>query len=168
MQVHISKAYIGFVTLLWVVFCAGLFLDLPLWIKVLLFAPVMEFTFHEHVHAFVAWLHGIKIDSIILELDKMCCRLVPLPDTNPNKDKIYARIILSGGLFQSAIYSFEVTILLLSFISLNNIIPLFFAIVLILRFNYHDIFPKNCDIRRIVEYSIRCGKSQRLSPLTSK
>lgn len=168
MQIHCSKSYIAFVVSLWILFCIGLFLDMPLWIKISIFAPLMEFTFHEYIHAFVAWLHGVKVDYIILDINKMTCILVPLPDTYPDKDKIYARIILSGGLFQSAIYSFEITILLLSFADTYNIIPLFFAGVMIIRYNYHDIFPKNCDIRRIVEYSIRCGKSQRLSPLTSK
>jgi Zn-dependent protease len=168
MQVYSSKSFVAFVIVLWVVFCAGLLLPLPLWIKILLFVPLMEYTFHEYVHSFVAWLHGIKTESIILTHSKMCCKLVPLPDNDPNKDKIYARIILSGGLFQIAIYTFEITILILSFVSLNNIMPLMFAGAMGFRYNFYDVFPKNCDIRRIIAYSIRCGKSQPLSPLNTK
>lgn len=152
MKIYYSKSFIIFNLTLIGLFLAGFVIDVPLWVRILLLVPALEFTFHEYVHAFVAWIYNVKLDYMVLNCGNMCCNFIPLPISNPNKNKIALRIVLSGTLFQSAIYSFEVTILILSGLYLNDIIPIFFASLLVLSYFLYDILHPECDFMRVFTY----------------
>jgi len=149
MKLYYSKSFVAVLIFMMVLFILGFVAKLPLWISILLFAPIAEFTFHEYVHAFVAWIYGIKTEYIICNFSTMCCRFEPIL---VKKQDIYYRIVFSGALFQSAIHSFEITILVLSGLFLNNIIPFFFAGAFLFKFILYDILPDRCDLMRTINY----------------
>lgn len=155
MKLYYSKIFLACLIFLIVFFIAGFIVKLPLWIAILLFVPVMEFTFHEYVHAFVAWLYGVKTEYITFEFFKLCCVFETLPNKYPNRNQIYANITLSGSLFQTAIYSFEITFLILSGLALQINLPFFFAGALLFCYVYYDILNKECDFRRVFTWAMR-------------
>lgn len=163
MKLYYSKWFVLALIVLIAFFITGFILKLPFWIAILLLVPILQFTFHEYVHAIVAWLHGAKVEYIMCNFSNMCCKLVPLPQ-GQSSNTIYYRVIFSGGLFQTAIYSFEITLLVLSGLSLHNPMPFIFAFMFLSTFIIYDIVPSRCDIRRTYNYA-KWLESQHLSPL---
>ena len=133
----------------------------------LLLVPLLEFLFHEYIHVLVAKFYGVKVEYIVLNVFTLFCKYKPLPNTNPDRNKIYSRITLSGALFQSAIYSFVITFLILSGLSLQNITPIICAGAFTTMFIINDILDPDCDFMRVLVYAKKI-ETQRLSPLTAK
>ena len=149
MKLYYSKSFIAVLALMIVLFISGFVNKLPLWIAILLFVPILQFTLHEYIHVVTAWLYGVKTEYVMCNFVTICCKLVPLPVDNLDRDRIYSNITFSGALFESAIYSFEITILILSGLSLQNNVPFFFAGALIVCYIWYDILDKQCDLRRV-------------------
>jgi hypothetical protein len=164
MKLYYSPIFIISLIFLTLFFIAGFVIKVPLWIAILLFVPIMQFIFHEYIHVFTGWLHGMKTEYIVCNFTTMCCRFETLPMTNPKRDLIYHRCTFAGALFQSAIYSFEITFLILSGFSLKNPMPFIFAAMLLFTFIIYDILPEQCDFMKAIRYA----RAQHLSPLNSK
>jgi hypothetical protein len=149
MKLYYSKSFIVSIIFMILLFISGFINKLPLWIAILLFVPIMQFTLHEYIHVFVAWFYGVKTEYVMGNFSTLCCRFESLPANYPNRDKIYSNITFAGAIFQSAIYSFEVTFLILSGLTLHNNIPFFFAGALVFCYFWYDILDERCDFRRV-------------------
>jgi hypothetical protein len=149
MKLYYSKSFIAVLILMVGLFISGFVNKLPLWIAILLFVPILQFTLHEYIHVFTAWIYGVKTEYVMGNFVTLCCRLSPLPANHPDRDRIYSNITFSGALFQSAIYSFEITILILSGLSLQNNMPFLFAGMLAFCYFWYDILHPQCDFRRV-------------------
>jgi hypothetical protein len=167
MKLYYSKTFIAVLILMIVLFISGFINKLPLWIAILLLVPILQFTLHEYVHVFVAWLYGVKTEYVMCNFSTLCCRFESLSANYPNRDKIYSNITFSGALFQSAIYSFEITILILSGLSLQNNMPFLFAGMLAFCYFWYDILHPQCDFRRVYNRAKQL-QSQSLSRLNFK
>ena len=155
MKLYYSKTFIVAISFLTLFFISGFILKLPLWIAILLLVPVLQFTLHEYVHVAVAWAYGVKTEYVMGNFSTLCCKLESLPDDYPNRDQIYSNITFAGALFQSAIYSFEITFLLLSGLALHINLPFFFAGALGFCYFWYDILDRRCDFRRVFTLAMR-------------
>jgi hypothetical protein len=167
MKLYYSKTFIASIIFMILLFISGFVNKLPLWIAILLFVPILQFTLHEYIHVFTAWFYGVKTEYIVGNFATLHCRLSPLPENNPDRNRIYSNITFSGALFQSAIYSFEITILILSGLSLQINMPFLFAGALAFCYFWYDILHPQCDFRRVYNRA-KILQTQPLSPLNSK
>lgn len=134
MEIIVSKAYLGYLVLLWAAPVISAVWGFPIWVTVMFMCIFAIYAGHEWVHAWICRKNNLKIEAIFLCHGGDTSINFEEPEEGPNKNKIISDVYLSGIAWDGVFYAIAIINMVLYAYLQKDQIPYYFAMAAIITF----------------------------------